>query len=209
MTVTSVMIQFIRSTSARQRGVGRPRSEGAEAHTAILDAAYVLVQRISVRHLTMDAIAKGAGVGKATLYKWWPSKAALVFAMFHKRLDYDRARLPHPTPVDALRTRALRVIGELGELFGKVVVELIAEGQSKRAFLDEVYHRYVRERRDEGIAWIEQAQAAGRLRNGMEPQLLIDQVFGAIDYRRLLGIRPADLEYGSRLVDEVLSAATL
>jgi AcrR family transcriptional regulator len=187
--------------------VGRPRSEGAQAHAAIMDAAYILLQRTSVRDLTMDAIAKEAGVGKATLYKWWPSKVALVFAMFHERLDHDRARLPHPTPEDALRARALRLIGELDGLFGKVVVELIAEGQSERAFLDDFYHRYVRERRDEGIAWIEQAQAAGRLHDGVEPELLIDQIFGAIYYRRLLGIRPLDLDYGSRLVDQVLGTA--
>lgn len=51
-----------------------------------MDAVYALLQERSVRDLTMEAVARRAGVGKPTLYKWWPSKAALVFAMFHERL---------------------------------------------------------------------------------------------------------------------------
>ena len=66
---------------------GRPPSEAAESHAAILDAVYELLQEGSVRDLTMEAVAKRAKVGRPTLYKWWPSKSALVFAMFHERLD--------------------------------------------------------------------------------------------------------------------------
>ena len=192
---------------AAPRRAGRPRSEEAKAHAAIMDAAYALLQRTSLRDLTMEAIASEAGVGKATLYKWWPSKVALVFAMFHERLDHDRAQLAEPTPEDALRARALRLITELDGLFGKVVAELIAEAQSEPAFLREFYDRYVAERRAEGIAWIEEAQAAGTLHESVSPEILVDQIYGAIYYRRLLGIRPLDREYGAQLVSQVLAAA--
>ena len=60
--------------------------EAAESHAAILDAVYELLQERSVRDLTMEAVAKRAGVGKPTLYKWWPTKAALVLAMFRERI---------------------------------------------------------------------------------------------------------------------------
>ena len=69
---------------------GRPPGTTAESHTQILDAVYELLQERSVRDLTMEAVAKRAGVGKPTIYKWWPTKADLVMAMFQERLDTGR-----------------------------------------------------------------------------------------------------------------------
>ena len=46
-----------------------------------MDAVYSLLQKKSVRDLTMEEVAKRAKVGKPTLYKWWSTKAALVLAM--------------------------------------------------------------------------------------------------------------------------------
>ena len=65
--------------------VGPPKRDAA-AHGTIMDAVQTLLQTTSVRDLTMEAVAKYAGVGKPTLYKWWPSKAALVLAFFNERL---------------------------------------------------------------------------------------------------------------------------
>jgi AcrR family transcriptional regulator len=59
-----------------------------------LDAVYELLQERSVRDLTMEAVANRAGVGKPTLYKWWPTKAALVLAMFRERIA---VALPPPS----------------------------------------------------------------------------------------------------------------
>jgi len=61
--------------------IGRPRSEAAVSHAAIMDAVYGLLKEKPARDLTMDAVAKRAGVGKPTLYKWWPSKAAHIIAL--------------------------------------------------------------------------------------------------------------------------------
>ena len=55
---------------------GRPRSE--EANTAILTAAVALVREVGYDAVAMDAIAARAGVGKATVYRRWKSKEALV-----------------------------------------------------------------------------------------------------------------------------------
>ena len=78
-----------------RRSRGRPPGATAESHTQILDAVYELLQERSVRDLTIEAVAKRAGVGKPTIYKWWPTKADLVMAMFQERLDTGR---PPPRP---------------------------------------------------------------------------------------------------------------
>src|SRR4051812_17961042 len=55
---------------------GRPRSE--EARRAVLAASAHLVERDGYGTLTMEGIARSAGVSKQTVYRWWPSKAAVV-----------------------------------------------------------------------------------------------------------------------------------
>jgi AcrR family transcriptional regulator len=104
----------------------------AENHAAILDAVYPLLQEQSVRDLTMEAVAKRAGVGKPTLYKWWPTKAALVLAMYRERIvDARPEPVPSETAEETMRRAAVAIIRALQGLLGKVVVELIAEGQSE------------------------------------------------------------------------------
>jgi AcrR family transcriptional regulator len=184
--------------------VGRPRSEAAAAHDHILDTVHALLLEKSVRDLTMEAVAKRAGVGKPTLYKWWPSKAALVFAMFHERL----ARLPEATPAatveEAIRFRARRLIAEFHGLFGKVITELIGEGQSDPKILEELYEQHIAIRRTNLKADIERGKASGEFSADTDAELLIDQIFGPIYYRMLLGIKPLDQSYGDKLLDQAL-----
>src|SRR6266404_694820 len=85
---------------------GRPPSEAAESHAAILDAVYELLQEGSVRDLTMEAVAKRAKVGKPTLYKWWPTKATLVLAMLCERMA---PKLEKPTVLTAEQSLRFRV----------------------------------------------------------------------------------------------------
>ena len=98
---------------------GRPRSDTAASHGAIMDAVFDLLQHTSARDLTMEAVAKRAGVGKPTLYKWWPTKAALVLAMFRERIA---VALPSPsvgTAEEAIREVARALIGPLNGQLGK------------------------------------------------------------------------------------------
>ena len=83
LTLRSVNIISMKENALRR---GRPPSEQAASHAAIMDAVYSLLQKKSVRDLTMEEVAKRAKVGKPTLYKWWPTKATLVLAMLCERM---------------------------------------------------------------------------------------------------------------------------
>ena len=50
----------------------------AAARDSILDATARLFAQQGYDHLTMEGIAKEAGVGKQTIYRWWPSRGALI-----------------------------------------------------------------------------------------------------------------------------------
>ena len=78
----------------------------AASHAVIMDAVYALLEEKSVRDLTIEAVAKRAGVGKPTLYKWWPTKATLVLAMLCERMA---PRLEKPTAMTAEQSLRFRV----------------------------------------------------------------------------------------------------
>jgi len=99
------------------RPPGRPRSDVSRA--ALLDAAYWQVNERGYAAVTADAIAKAAGAGKQTLYRWWPSKARLVLEAFATKA---RERIDRP------REAALRA--------GDIEKFLIADFAALRAFAD-------------------------------------------------------------------------
>jgi AcrR family transcriptional regulator len=192
-----------KSASIRARP-GRPRSEAPAAHAAIMDAVHALLQETSVRDLTMEAIAKRAKVGKPTLYKWWPSKAALVLAMFNERLVAEDHSPPAKSAEAALRARMRKLITALRGDFGKVMADLIAEGQSEPAVLRDLFDQHVSARRAAAIADVCRGQAAGDIAADVDPQLVIDGMIGPIYFRLLMQHAPLTQEFGQTLVSQVL-----
>ena len=69
--------------SIKSQSRGRPRSE--ESEEAILAATIQLLSEKPLRDISMDEIARKAGVGKATIYKWWPSKAYVALDAFLRK----------------------------------------------------------------------------------------------------------------------------
>jgi AcrR family transcriptional regulator len=184
--------------------LGRPRSDAAVSHTAIMDAVYELLRERPVRDLTMEAVAKRANVGKPTLYKWWPSKAALIFAMFQERL-VKHAEIPaEATTEQVLRTKMRMLIKASNGLFGKVMADLIAEGQSDPAILQELYDGHIQLRRASTIEDIERGKAAGEFSADTDAELLVDAIFAPVYYRLLLRFAPLTEKYGNDLIDQVL-----
>jgi AcrR family transcriptional regulator len=203
-TVRSVKITSMSKNSLPAARKGRPPQQTAASHAAIMDAVYALLQEKSVRDLTMEEVAKRAKVGKPTLYKWWPTKAALVLAMLCERMAPN---LEEPTALSAeesLRFRVRRLIDAFNGPFGKIVAGLIAEGQSEPAVLQEFFDRWVSPRRNATIADLQRGKDAGELRSEIEPELLNDAIFGAIYYRLLLRSGPLTRRFGEELVEQIL-----
>lgn len=71
---------------------GRHRS--LEAKTAILKATLQLLERESLRKVTADAIARRAGVSKATIYKWWPNKSMVALDAYLAGMT-ERVAMPN------------------------------------------------------------------------------------------------------------------
>jgi AcrR family transcriptional regulator len=169
-----------------------------------MDAVYELLKEKPARDLTMDAVAKRAKVGKPTLYKWWPSKAALILTMFHERLDATLEAPKTGTAEKALRARMKHLIFECNGLFGKVMADLIAEGQGDASILKDLYEKHIRVRRASTTADIERGIASGELSADTDPELLMDAVFAPVYLRLLLRFEPLTEAYGTQLIDQAL-----
>src|SRR5246127_3827628 len=183
---------------------GRPPSEMAASHAAIMDAVYTLLQENSVRDLTIEDVAKRARVGKPTIYKWWSTKATLVLAMLGERMAPNREKRTVLTAEESLRFRVRRLIDAFNGPFGKIVAGLIAEGQSEPAILQGFFDRWVRPRRNATIADLQRGKYAGELRSETEPEVVNDAIFGAIYYRLLLRSGPLTRRFGEELVGQIL-----
>jgi len=169
-----------------------------------MDAVYSLLRRKTVRALTIDEVARRAGVGKPTIYRWWPTKAALVLTMLCERMAPHLESPTSLTAEDSLRWRVRRLIQAFHGPFGRIVAGLIAEGQSEPAVLQEYFDRWVRPRRDATIADLERGKGSGELLPDSDPEVLNDATFGAIYYRLLLRSGPLTGRFGEELVAQVL-----
>jgi AcrR family transcriptional regulator len=169
-----------------------------------MDAVYQMLKERRARDLTMDAVAKRANVGKPTLYKWWPSKAALIMAMFHERFGGILEVPEATTAEEALRTRVKHLIAQCNGLFGKVVADLIAEGQGDPSILKELYESHIRPRRASTAADIERGIASGEFLAGTDPELLIDAIVAPVYLRLLLRHPSLTEEYGKQVIDQAL-----
>ncbi len=183
---------------------GRPPREVAVSHNAIMNTVYALLQKKSVRDLTMEEVAKRAKVGKPTLYKWWPTKATLVLAMLCERMAPNLEKPLDLTAEESLRFRVRRLIDAFNGPFGKIVAGLIAEGQSEPGLLQEFFDRWVSPRRTATIADLQRGKHVGELWSEAEPELLNDAIFGAIYYRLLLRSGPLTRPFGEELVEQVI-----
>src|SRR5258706_10175150 len=163
---------------SRRSRKGRPPSIMAASHAGIIEGVYALLQKKSVRDLTMEQVAKRAKVGKPTLYKWWPTKAKLVLAMLCERMAPNLEKPTALTGEASLRFRVRRLIDAFKGPCGKIVAGLIAEGQSEPAILQDFFDRWVSPRRTATIADLQRGKNASELRSDTEPGLLNDAIFG-------------------------------
>jgi AcrR family transcriptional regulator len=162
---------------------GRPRSE--QARQAILSSTLKLLQRIGFAELTIEAIATAAGVGKATVYRWWPSKGALVVDAF---ADSAQHKLHFPDTGSVFRDMSLQMnqfLEILRTRRGRIVAELLGAGQSNPELLEAFRERFLRPRRQEAYKTLRRGIERGELPTNLDLDLVLDILYGAI-YMRLL-----------------------
>ncbi|TPQ37445.1 TetR family transcriptional regulator [Bradyrhizobium guangdongense] len=188
-------------TTARR---GRPRS--VETTNAILESAYALMAATGLAATTIDAVARHSDVSKMTIYKWWPSREALLIDAFLRQAS-QMLPLPPPsagTPVARARRHAAAYAEALMGEFGKVQLAVISECISRTGSAGIFYERYLSLRRDALIEMISAGQADGSILAEGPAGDLYDAIYGSLFYRYVFGIAPITPAYARSLVDMVL-----
>src|SRR5271166_5818159 len=176
--------------AAEKRPPGRPRSE--ESRQSILRSTLKLLKQDGgFPELSIEAIAADANVGKTTVYRWWPTKAALVADAFLASSD-EELRFPNTGSVQKdMSLQMRRLIRIFRSKRGKVVAALLAGGQSDPELIEAFRERFLWPRRRQAYQTLQRGIDRGELPKGCNLDLLLDSLYGPI-YMRFL-IRHADL----------------
>lgn len=188
---------------APRRGRGRIRD--ADATAAILQAAMALLVERGLKGFTIEGVAARAGVGKATIYRWWPSRGAVALDAFLAAVD---PQVPYPDIDDfatALRTQVRSLIGVFRDTpNGAVIRALLGEAQTDEDLAEAFRVRWVEVRRSHGRAVFRRAQQTGQICADLDIETAIDLVYGPVYYRLMTGHEPLSDEFASWLVDYAL-----
>ncbi|WP_425827420.1 TetR/AcrR family transcriptional regulator [Streptomyces fractus] len=194
---------------------GRPRSEKADE--SIVEAALELLLDRGYDRFSVDEVAARAEVAKTTLYRRWPSKDHLIVAVV--------ARIQDDVPVAYSGDVRADLVGYLNEITagldrmrragrattsGDTSAGLVAEvaaAAARHADVGEAVHAMFQRRNALALTLLEEARDQGELRADVDPEVLFDQLAGALYYRLVITGRPIDAAYVDRLVDSTLSGA--
>lgn len=186
-----------------------PSRRNVRSRDAILGAARELVTDVGYGRLTVEAIASRAGVGKQTIYRWWPSKGAVVFdAILDGNADAEGSHaLPDTGDLHAdLRSVLRAVVAELRDPATDALQRAVtAEIQTDEPLARELVDRLLRPQLDATADRLRAAREAGQLDGVVDAELAAELLFGPVFHRWLLRTGPLDDAYADRLVDAVLS----
>jgi AcrR family transcriptional regulator len=193
----------IRDVAATPPRRVRPRSE--KARGAILEAAAELLLERGLTAVSMDAVAARAGVSKATIYRWWPTKETLALDALH----HEWAGGPPARDTGSLRGDLLSLLRPWARLagqrpYGRVIAALLTEAQTDPAFAREYQERFVQPRRDQARAIFRRAIERGEIPADTKVEVALDLLYGPIYHRLLHGHAPLNDRFVRDVIDTAL-----
>ncbi|MFF0308917.1 TetR/AcrR family transcriptional regulator [Streptosporangium sp. NPDC004379] len=184
------------------------RSEGSRR--AILTAAFDLVQEVGYTKLSIEGIAARAGVGKQTIYRWWPSKGAVLFdafLMLSERPDDGEAALPDTGDLEVDLKAVLRAtVGELNDpRYDEPMRALNTEITHDPALAALYAERLDGPMRELKKQRLRSAQRAGQLADDLDLDVAVDMLWGPLLNRWLQRGGALTTEYADSVVETALN----
>jgi AcrR family transcriptional regulator len=182
---------------------GATRSQAARS--AILAAAASMVQRSGYDRVTMEGIASEAGVGKQTIYRWWPSKSAVIAeCLLEGALLPESFGPPDTGDIRADLTEWLRQVFDFVAVPDhKAMLRSLIAAAVDNPDVGEYLSDRLGASSDIVTPRLDAALAAGELRSDTSTQVLIDAVIGVI-FSRLLLPTPARSDDARVFVDLIM-----
>jgi AcrR family transcriptional regulator len=182
--------------------IGRPRSPKIDR--AILEAAAHLVLAKGFRALSMDAIAAAAKVGRMTIYRRWPNKAAVVMDAFVSRVDPNTLFVPAASYLESIRLQMRTMAKAFAGNDGALIRALLAEAQFDAELATALRERWTMPRRRMAIAYFQEGIAKGILRADADPDTMIDILYAPLYYRLQMGTGALSEAYIDEIFDHAM-----
>jgi AcrR family transcriptional regulator len=189
-------------TRSPSRSPGRQRSESVRQ--AVLQAAYALLQESDFNSVTIEGIAARARTTKTTIYRWWPSKAAVIIDAF---LDRARSQTVFPSTGSVIEDFKQQIRSQVQAFAGETghcVASILAAGQMDQETIATYRTRYLAIRRAEAKALIECGIDQGIFAVDVDVEVAIDLLYGPIYLRLLVGHGLLNDEFADQLVEHWL-----
>ncbi|WP_371776696.1 TetR/AcrR family transcriptional regulator [Streptomyces sp. NBC_01438] len=179
------------------------RSESSRRAT--LEAALDLCTERGYGRVTVEAIAARAGVSKKTIYRWWPSKSAVLLEAFTEALVQAAPSADTDDIAADLRTHVNGAVGVLSvPPFGPAYAGILSELHHDDELAETVRTQLIEPRFEEVVVRLRVAQERGQIPPGADLRLAVEMLYGPVYYRHVLRKPMQDPEAVGLLVDYVL-----
>lgn len=182
---------------------GRPRSE--ESRRAILDATRRLLTHMSVQKISIEAIAKKAGVGKTTIYRWWPNKQAVVMEAVFSQPGFQNFMPQAAVPFDGIKAQVEKMVRQLTGKNGRLVAEIIGECQGDIEVLKALVKNFFQDRYNALAYYIQKGKHEGSFGETTDVEVAIDLILGPIIFRLMSG-QNLDEAFSRKIIDMLQNA---
>jgi AcrR family transcriptional regulator len=180
-----------------------PRWRSRRAESAILEATIALLSEVGFGGLTIDGIAARAGVGKATIYRHWSSKAEVALEAFRAFIppldDPDTGSL-----ADDLRGILHQLADGLSNSPLAGILPSLVEAAERDPEVERLFKEFGTTRRNVLRGVLSRAAARGELRAGLDHDVVIDLLVGPIFTRRLVTRGPLNRRHANVVLDTLL-----
>jgi AcrR family transcriptional regulator len=183
-----------------------PARRSGRAHAAILEATRELIVEVGYDSMSIEGIAGRAGVGKQTIYRWWPSKAALVLDMWSPEVE---EQLSFPDTGDLAGDMTAQIAAVIGivqdPVFSSSFRALVAESQHDEALSAQMRERIFDPRIAACKERLRKAQTVGQLATDLDLDIAVDLFYGGFYHRYLLRVAPLTRAHAAQIVQAALA----
>jgi AcrR family transcriptional regulator len=185
---------------------GHSPRRSKRSHEAILTAAAELIHERNYSDVCIEAIAARAGVGKQTIYRWWPSKAAVLMEACAAHVAREVPLPDHGSVREDLHDYLTHICAYFtNQLSAPAIAGLLAEAQCDLELAQAFRERLLAQRRTVLSAILERGAARGEIRAGADLAVSLDLVHGAIWYRMLFFKAPLDAAFIEKVIDQLMT----
>ncbi|MFN3701038.1 MAG: TetR/AcrR family transcriptional regulator [Alphaproteobacteria bacterium] len=181
---------------------GRPRSE--KSRKSILKATNALLLYTSVQDLSIEAIAKKAKVGKTTIYRWWPNKAAIVMDALMSQPGLQKPLSTPSNNAEAIRMQLDKLIHLLNSKNGEVIAQLFSEAQADPKAKEIFEQNFLAPLIDAVEYSVVQGQQNGEFRKALDPKIVVDILCGPVFFRLMSHGQDLDKPFQDNYPTEVV-----